>query len=112
MSAATCSERGRFAYFATLECSEQQPEGDGHFDAGEKEKNVYKCDSAHPYLDVSGEKARCISTAKCFDNDGLEYVADYGKEPQCVSRARCNEIGYALRIQCLTKQQCESRYYQ
>ena len=91
-------------YSAISECSEQQPEENGNFDEEEKKKNVYKCDSVHPYLDVSGEKAKCISTAECFGSDGLEYVADHGKEPLCVSETKCAEIGYKLRVQCLTKQ--------
>ena len=48
-------------YSAISECSEQQPEENGNFDEEEKKKKIYKCDSAHQYLDVNGKKAKCIS---------------------------------------------------
>ena len=98
-------------YSAISECSEQQPEENGNFDEEEKKKSVYKCDNAHPYLDVSGKKATCVPSKECANSGRFEYVTDDGKEPLCVSETKCAEIGYKLRVQCLTKQQCESRTF-
>ena len=37
----------------------------------------------------------------------------YDSERFCTTKAKCQELGYELRIQCLTQKQCEARgYYQ
>ena len=37
----------------------------------------------------------------------------YDSKRLCTTKAKCQELGYALRIQCPTQKQCEARgYYQ
>ena len=51
---------------------------------------------------------------QCAKKTGyLVYESDDNSTRKCVTEAECHDIGYALRIQCLTKKQCEARgYYQ
>ena len=39
------------------------------------------------------------------------YESDDNSTRLCVMKAKCQELGYELRIQCLTKKQCEDRVY-
>lgn len=103
VNATACSELGKHAYFTTRECDAQEPSPDGNFEEEAKKGHVYKCNEDHPYLDTSGEQATCTSIEKCVADNKLEYVSDDEKQKLCVTRTKCLEIGYALRIQCLTR---------
>ena len=133
MTASTCSSSDpkRYAYVTTGQCSTQEPEENGNFDADKKAKNIYQCDADHPYFDASGSKAKCVSEAECVGylfGEGdekqclsraqcakktgyLVYENDDNSTRECVTEAECHDAGYALRIQCLTKTQCEARGY-
>ena len=69
---------------ATRECSTQEPEEAGNFDAGKKTENVYQCDADHSCFDASGSKAKCGSAAECTG-----YLFGEGDAKQCISRAQC-----------------------
>lgn len=127
-------------YTATGECSTQEPEENGHFSV---QDNIYTCRGDYPFLDLTGEKPKCVeactdtsyvynegdakiclTATQCathngytFENgsmvcitatectrtpDHLTYNSDDGNTGLCIAKSRCPELGYELRIQCLT----------
>ena len=45
----------------------------------------------------------CITATECVRTpDHLTYDNDDGSERLCITKDRCPELGYELRIQCLT----------
>ena len=88
MNATACSENTPkgYAYEATKECSTLEPDPNGNFDPEEMKKNVYKCDVNHEYLDLTGEKATCVTENNCEEHG---YVFAAGEVKMCLSASQC-----------------------
>ena len=88
VSASACynSDPKGYAYIATRECSTQEPEENGNFDADKKAEHVYQCDTTHPYFDASGSKAKCLSLEECGISN---YAYTSGDDKLCLTASEC-----------------------
>ena len=51
------SDPKRYAYAAIRECSTQEPDENSRLNA---QDNVYTCSGEYSFLDLTGEKAKCV----------------------------------------------------
>ena len=136
------SEPKGYIYAAAGKCSILEPDPNGHLNM---QDDVYTCGDEYPFLDLTGNTAKCVAEEECVDpnyvyNEGgvkmcllaaqcawykgycldtdsnkcitsaecvqtpdhITYDSDDGSERLCVTRDKCPDKGYELRIQCLT----------
>ena len=106
VTASTCSSSDpkRYMYAAAGECSTQEPDESGHLNV---QDGVYTCDDEYPFLDLTGDKAKCVTEQDCVEPN---YVYSDGDTKLCLTSTQCTaRSGYILEEngrKCVTAAQC------
>ena len=81
VTTSTCSNSDpkRYMYSTAGECSAQEPEENDHFSV---QDGVYTCGGEYPFLDLTGEKAKCIKQQECISPN---YVYVNGDTKLCLT---------------------------